>query len=151
MATLNVRLLHPSAKVPVRAHDSDIGYDLFSIETITIYPSQTIMVRTGIAVQCVWWASIEIWPRSGMASKGIMTIRDLLSPLSDPGAGLVDPGYTGEIRVVLHNLTDDSFQVYAGERIAQLKISPVMRPDIAVVDEFDETDRGDNGFGSTGE
>lgn len=150
MPELRVKRLHPNAKTPTRANATDVGLDLYSVESIVLYPGQTVMIPTGIAVQCDPWASLEIWPRSGLSSKGLMTFRELLQPLIDPGAGLIDPGYTGEVKVVIHNLSESPFPVPAGTRIAQLKVAPAHRPTVLVVETLDDTERGANGFGSSG-
>jgi dUTP pyrophosphatase len=150
MPELRVKLLHPNAKPPTRATDLDIGLDLYAVEDVTLWPGRTAMIRTGIAVQCDPWASLEIWPRSGLSSKDLMTQRELLRPLADPGAGLIDPGYTGEIKVVLHNIGESSYSLKTGDRVAQLKIGPVHRPNVVVVETLDETERGAAGFGSSG-
>jgi dUTP pyrophosphatase len=150
MPELRVKLLHPAAKAPTRATDLDIGLDLYSVEDVTLWPGRTALIRTGIAVQCDPWASLEIWPRSGLSSKDLMTHRELLRPLADPGAGLIDPGYTGEIKVVLHNIGETSYPLPAGSWVAQLKSGPVHRPNVVVVETLDETERGEAGFGSSG-
>jgi dUTP pyrophosphatase len=150
MPELRVKLLHPNAKAPTRATDLDIGLDLYAVEDATLWPGRTAMIRTGIAVQCDPWASLEIWPRSGLSSKNLMTHRELLRPLADPGAGLVDPGYTGEIKIVIHNMGESSYPLKAGDRVAQLKVAPVHRPNVVTVETLDETERGASGFGSSG-
>jgi dUTP pyrophosphatase len=150
MPELRVKLLHPNAKAPTRATALDIGLDLYTLEDLTLWPGHTAMISTGIAVQCDPWASLEIWPRSGLSSRGLMTHRELLRPLADPGAGLIDPGYTGEIKVVIHNMGESSYPLKAGDRVAQLKISPVHRPNVVVVETLGETERGESGFGSSG-
>jgi dUTP pyrophosphatase len=153
MSELRIKLLHPAAKAPTRATDFDIGLDLYGVENVTLWPGRTVVVSTGIAVQFYpWasWASLEIWPRSGLSSRSLMTHRELLRPMADPGAGLVDPGYTGEIRVVIHNLGESAYQLKAGDRVAQLKVAPVNRPHVVVVETLDATERGAAGFGSSG-
>lgn len=146
--TLCVKRLDNNAKLPARAKASDSGFDLCSIEDKVIYPEETSAIRTGIAVQCSEPVSIEVWPRSGLSLKGWLVHRSLIA--FDPGAGLIDPGYTGEIRVVIHNVGVDPIHVQAGMRIAQLKFSPLLIPIVEEVDRLGETDRGADGFGSTG-
>jgi dUTP pyrophosphatase len=150
MPELRIKLLHPNAKAPTRATDMDIGLDLYSVEDVTLWPGHTALVRTGVAAQCDPWASLEIWPRSGLSSQSLMTHRELLRPMADPGAGLIDPGYTGEIKVVIHNIGDSAYPLPAGSRVAQLKCAPVHRPNVVVVETLDETERGASGFGSSG-
>ena len=150
MPELRVKLLHPAAKAPTRATEMDIGLDLYAVDAVTLWPGHTVVIPTGIAVQCDAWAALEIWPRSGLSSKSLMTHRELLRPMSDPGAGLFDPGYTGEIKVVIHNLGESAYPIKAGDRVAQLKVAPVNRPHVVVVETLGETERGANGFGSSG-
>jgi dUTP pyrophosphatase len=150
MPELRVKLLHPNAKAPTRATEFDIGLDLYAVEDVTLWPGHTFVIATGIAVQCDAWASLEIWPRSGLSSRGLMTDRELLRPLADPGAGLVDPGYTGEIKVVIHNMGESAYPLPAGSRVAQLKVAPAHRPHVVVVETLDATERGASGFGSSG-
>jgi dUTP pyrophosphatase len=150
MPELRVKLLHPAAKAPTRASEMDIGLDLYAVEDVTLWPGHTAVIPTGLAVQCDPWASLEIWPRSGLSSRGLMTHRELLRPMADPGAGLIDPGYTGEIKVVIHNMGESAYPLKAGDRVAQLKVAPVHRPNVVEVYVLDATDRGAAGFGSSG-
>jgi len=84
----------------------------------------------------------QIRSRSGMAKKGMIVANQ---------PGTVDAGYRGEICILLHNLNQTMCHIKHGDRIAQMVIAPVVRADILVTDELDSTERGDGGFGSTGE
>lgn len=139
---LKVKLLHPDAKVPTRVNPTDCGLDLYSFEEFgnVIAPKERLTVSTGISISIPDGYVGRILPRSGMAANfGI----DVL-------AGVIDSSYRGEIKVVLLNTGNHHFNVCRGDRIAQLVIQKVELWTPRVVDELDETERGSNGFGSSG-
>jgi dUTP diphosphatase len=137
-----VRLLHPAAQLPRRAHPGDAGADLLSVEEVVIPAGERREVGTGIALAIPSGYAGFVQPRSGLAFKhGIMVVN---SP------GLIDAGYRGELRVVLYNSGRDPFTVAVGERIAQLVIQKVEEPEFLVADELPDTTRGQGGFGSSG-
>lgn len=137
--TLNIKRLTETAKLPTRAHPSDAGMDLYADETVTIPHFGRAVVKTGIAVAIPEMYVGLIWPRSGLAAKGIST-----------DAGVIDAGYRGEIGVVLTNGTVHTKTIQSGEKIAQLLIQAVWTPELTEVDSLEDTARGDCGFGSTG-
>jgi dUTP pyrophosphatase len=140
---LAVRRLDPAAKLPVRAYDGDAGYDLCALEPATIGPGERAQVRTGIAVELPSRSAGLVLPRSGLAARhGIALVN---------APGLIDSGYRGEIQVLLLN-TDgtESFDVAAGDRIAQLVIIRVETPDVVEVAELADSERAVGGFGSSG-
>lgn len=138
---LKIKKLHPDAFIPRRSNESDAGLDLVSVTDITIPPLGRAAVSTGIAVAIPEGHAGLIWPRSGLAVKNGINVL----------AGVVDAGYRGEVKVVLHN-TDTKFdyRVEKGARIAQLIVQYVVTHRIVEVAELDDTDRGEGGFGSTG-
>jgi dUTP pyrophosphatase len=139
---LPVRLLHPAAQLPRRAHPGDAGADLFSVEEIVIPAGDRRDVGTGIALAIPSGYAGFVQPRSGLAFKhGIMVVN---SP------GLIDAGYRGEVRVALYNSGREPFTVAVGERIAQLVVHRVEQPEFLATDELPDTSRGDGGFGSSG-
>ena len=138
---LKFKLLTPTAKLPRYAHAGDSGMDICSDEYRLILPHSFAKISTGIAAVIPDGYEIQVRPRSGMqCRKGIV------------GAfGTVDTGYRGEIGVALYNHTDSVYEVNRGDRIAQLVLAPVVRADIEETDGLgEETERGANGFGSTG-
>ena len=139
---LRVRLLDPAARLPTRAHEDDAGYDLCSVETHVIGPGERARVRTGIALELPPGHAGWVVPRSGLAD------RHGISLVNAPG--LIDPGYRGEIAVLLLN-TDlvNAFTLVAGARLAQLVFTPVSFPYCVEVEELTVTARGAGGFGST--
>ncbi len=136
---MKVKKLDPRAKLPLRAHPTDSGADLFALEH-TVLPARTVVkVRTGIAVELPENTSGIIWGKSSVESKGIKAM-----------AGLVDAPYRGELLVCMYNLNDTEFVFEAGQKIAQLVVLPTLYPDFAEAEELSGTARGSGGFGSTG-
>lgn len=129
--------------MPTRAHESDAGLDLYAAEGARIGPGQRVSVGTGLAVGIPSGLAGLVIPRSGLAIKhGIALVN---SP------GLIDPGYRGEVRVLLLNTdANATFKVAPGDRIAQLLLVPIATASPLESEGLDETDRGAGGFGSTG-
>ena len=135
--------LDDGATAPTRAHDTDAGLDLYSSRSCPINPGERRLVSTGVHVAIPPGYVGMICPRSGLAHKYGLTV------LNAPG--IIDAGYTGEIKVNLHNAGPGFSGVNAGERIAQLVITPIANAQLVQVDALDTTERGDNGHGSTGQ
>lgn len=135
--------LSEQATLPTRAHDSDAGLDLYAAEGARITPGGRVSVGTGLAVAIPEGLAGLVLPRSGLALKhGISLVN---SP------GLIDPGYRGEVRVLLHNTDQTSeFKLAAGDRVAQLVLVPVASASPLESDALDSTVRGPGGFGSSG-
>ncbi len=139
---LPVRLLHPAAQLPRRAHPGDAGADLFAVEELVIPAGERRDVGTGIALAIPSGYAGFVQPRSGLAFKhGIMVVN---SP------GLIDAGYRGELRVSLYNSGREPFTVAVGERIAQFVVQKVEEPEFLATAELPDTSRGEGGFGSSG-
>jgi len=137
---ISVQLLDNNAKVPTKANINDAGFDLYSVLDTVIPPKQRKTVRTGIAIQMPEHFAGLIWPRSGLSVKqGI----DVL-------AGVVDSGYRGEIMVCLYNTSDEVVDINTGDRIAQIIFQEVPRVSMEVHETLGSSQRGDNGFGSSG-
>ncbi len=143
MRYLGVRRLDPAARLPVRAHDDDAGYDLHALEPGVLEPGQRAMVRTGIAVEVPAGHAGLVLARSGLAARhGIALVN---------APGLIDAGYRGEVKVLLLNTDRDApFEFAAGDRIAQLVVVAVAPVQIAELDDLAASARGEGGFGSTG-
>jgi dUTP pyrophosphatase len=140
---LRVALLSDVAKLPSRAHDGDAGLDLHASEAAHIGPGERWSISTGVAVEIPEGHAGLVLPRSGLAREhGIALVN---SP------GLIDSGYRGEISVLLLN-TDpaETFRVEAGDRIAQLLLTPVASVEPVAVEALSESARGAGGFGSSG-
>jgi dUTP pyrophosphatase len=140
--TVPVKLLDEHAAAPRFKHAGDGGADVTSIEDITLAPGERATIRTGIAMALPDGYACSVVPRSGLAAKNGITIVN--------APGLVDSGYRGEIKVILLNTSDMPFHVSVGDRIAQLVIKRVESPIFMTVDSLDDSERGSDGFGSTG-
>jgi dUTP pyrophosphatase len=142
---LNLRFarLSDEACVPERAHDGDAGWDLHAAEALTIGPGDRASVGTGIAIAVPDGHAGLVLPRSGLAAQhGIALVN---------APGLIDPGYRGEVRVLLLNTDrDEPFEVAVGDRIAQLVLVAFEPVEGEEVEALDETVRGTGGFGSSG-
>ena len=136
-------MLISSDSVPEYSHPGDAGADLTAAEAVELQPGERATVGTGVSIALPDGYVAFVVPRSGLASKHGITI------VNSPGT--VDAGYRGEIRVTLLN-TDSSvaYSVAVGDRIAQLIVMPVSRARFIPVRKLPGSDRGDNGFGSTG-
>lgn len=128
------------AEAPQKAHEADAGFDLKSNTSATIYPKSGSVFYTGVHVEIPNGYVGYVQSRSGLNVR-----HDIICP-----TGTVDSGYTGSIAVKLYNLGESEFRVNAGDKIAQLVIQPIADVEMQLVDELGETERGDNGFGSTG-
>lgn len=144
MLDLPVLRLDPDLPLPAYARAGDAGVDLVAREDVTLAPAGgRALVATGIAIALpVGYAGL-VQPRSGLAFKHGVTV------LNTPG--LIDSGYRGELKVCLvnHDPTE-AFEVTRGERIAQLVVQAVEHVNFVEVDDLDESERGDKGFGSSG-
>lgn len=139
-----VQLLEDRAKLPDKSEE-DAGYDLFSTEAGEIYPQQRTLVSTGIAIEIPNGVAGFVQPRSGLALKHGITV------LNSPG--LIDPGYRGEVKVILYNSEqagNPPYRYEVGDKIAQLVLVSVFNAGVTPVKELGKTNRGDGGFGSTG-
>jgi dUTP pyrophosphatase len=142
MSELPIRRLHADAVIPQRAYHGDAGLDLSACERVELGPGERATVGIGLAVAIPQGHAGFVQPRSGLAARHGITI------VNTPG--LVDPGYRGELRVVLLNTDrEEAFVVEPGMRIAQLVVLPVAEPDPIEVEELPATERGVRGFGSS--
>lgn len=141
---LNIIKLNPNAQLPVRATPGAAGYDLFSTDNYVVLPGRRVVVSTGISVQLPPGTYGRIAPRSGLAVKhGLDTL-----------AGVIDPDYQGEIKVVLQNLdSQQPFVIRPGYRIAQLILENYTEVEVVEIPTENtplNTQRGTSGFGATG-
>jgi dUTP pyrophosphatase len=139
---VNVAKLHPAAILPNYAHKGpfgDLAADVSALEAVELAPGEIRAVRTGLAFEFPPEFGALVEDRSGLALKGICTL-----------AGVIDPGYRGELKVVLINLGKELFQIKAGDRIAQLRIVRRVEVEFTEVDSVSSTERNLRGFGSTG-
>ena len=131
--------LDPGAYMPEKSYKTDAGYDLRSPIDIVVPARGNAIIDTGV--------HIELPPNTvGMlkSKSGLNVKHGIVSE------GVIDVGYTGSIKVKLYNHSGYDYTVEAGDKISQLVILPYLSPDLELVDELEETERGNNGFGSTG-
>ena len=132
--------LDPGAKLPERAHPDDAGLDLFAIEGKMIYKGRAETFDTGVHIALPPNTFGKIESKSGLnVNHGVVSC-----------GGVIDRGYTGSIRVKLYNFGEAHYRVRKGDKIAQLIIQPCLTPELELVEELEDTERGAGGFGSTG-
>lgn len=142
---LNIKKVNPNAKIPTRATEGSAGYDLYAcIENeIIIKYNEIVKIPTGIAIGLSDKNLVAlIYARSGLAINNGINLPN--------SVGVIDSDYRGEIIVGLKNNKNVNYKIKPFERIAQMVITPIILPEIVIVDSLDKTTRGDNGFGSTG-
>lgn len=135
--------LLPTATIPTKAYPTDAGFDLYAAETAVIRPGETVKVNTGIACAPPQGYFFKVFDRSSMGSKGILV-----------NAGVIDNSYRGPIIVCLTNLSNgddyDTHTINVGDKIAQMVLLPSYEVIATEVEDLDESERGDKGFGSSG-
>lgn len=131
--------LDEGAKMPTRAHSTDAGLDLYSPVDFVIMSGGNVVIDTGVHVELPSDTAGLLVSKSGLNVKHNIT-----------SEGLIDVGYTGSIRVKLYNNGQMLYRGRAGDKISQLVILPILTPDLELVEELEDTERGTNGFGSSG-
>ncbi|MFQ5707642.1 MAG: dUTP diphosphatase [bacterium] len=139
---VKIKALCPEAHLPEYAHQGDSGADLFAAIDCTLAPMQREAIPTGLAAEVPRGFELQVRPKSGLALNHGITV------LNTPGT--IDYGYRGEIKVILVNLSSESYEIKAGQKIAQLVVAPVACAQFRVVEQLSQTQRGEGGFGSTG-
>ena len=148
MPRIEVQLLPPLAQSPRYAHTGphgDLAADLHSIIRITLAPGETVAIATGIALGFPPGFGGMVHDRSSLALRGLHTL-----------AGVIDPGYRGEVKIVMTNLSAETQVLEAGARVAQMRIVPLLQAEFAPSETAaasqteDRTERHTGGFGSTG-
>jgi dUTP pyrophosphatase len=140
---IKIRKLHEAAHLPVYAHgpDEDAGMDLRAIANAVLEPGIPQLVPTGLSIEVPSGYEAQLRPRSGLALKHAITL---------PNApATIDPGYRGEIKVILLNLGREAYEVHAGDRIAQMVIARYEAVEW-IESELADSTRGAGGFGSSG-
>ena len=137
------RLAHfEGLELPAYATQGAAGMDVLAAEDVSLAPGARHAVATGLAFAIPAGFEIQVRPRSGLALKHGITVPNT--------PGTIDSDYRGELKVILINHGEQTFEVRRGDRVAQLVIAPVTRASWLKVDELDHTERGEGGFGSTG-
>ena len=160
-SVLKVKVLRENVKMPKRGSELASGFDVrayncfnpvekkdIKLESVdgqygwTIKPNETLIFKTGLAMACGEDEEIQVRPRSGMSCKTKLRVAN--------APGTIDADYRGEIGIIIDNIgTTEAFVPYE-ERIAHIVVCPVIRPEIVKVEDLDNTNRGANGYGSTG-
>jgi dUTP pyrophosphatase len=143
MIDIKIKMLDKSLPVPVYAHKTDAGIDLYSTISCILKPFERKIIPSGIKVSIPEGYAGFVLPRSGLA------IKNGISLVNSPG--LIDSGYRGEICVIMINLDKEiDFIINKGDKICQLVIKKIEYAKLIEVEELDDSDRGECGFGSTG-
>lgn len=132
-------VIDPGAILPTRAHKDDAGLDLYATKDAVIFRDGSEIFDTGVHV------AIPQGYVGFLKSKSGLNINNGLQ-----SAGVIDSGYTGSIRVKLYNHSHKMVRIKRGQKISQLVILPIITPELEIVDELEDTERGDGGFGSSG-
>ena len=168
---IKVKILHEDAVVPEFAHKTDSGADLYTCEPLRLKPGEKGIAKTGIAIALPKGYGATIRNKSGNTTKGVLCeVRNNIAKLSIEDnditdvifdwtmervditvyLGTIDNAYRGEIGIMVKNESKHVIEIPKGTKLAQLVLEKIYHEDFRVVDDLDETDRGQGGFGSTG-
>jgi len=140
LMNIKVEKINAQAKLPQKAHNGDAGYDLYANDYYSIAPYGQALVNSGIKMAIPSGYAGLIWDKSGLAFQAIKTM-----------GGVIDSNYRGEIKIVVKNLSEETFNLVPGQKIAQILIQPVLDLEIKEEKISDETERQAKGFGSSGQ
>ena len=133
---------NPDLPLPARATPQAAGYYIRSAIEVVLNPCEIRVISTGLIMELPEGMECQVRPRSGLALKYGITLPN--SP------GTIDPDYRGEVKIIIQNLGSEQVTLIRGERVAQLVFSLFESPEVSEVKELSSTDRGEDGFGSTG-
>jgi len=139
MTHFNVQKLDAAATLPTKGDPTDAGIDIYTNESFTLKPGERHVFGTGISVEFPDGFVALLWDRSGLGSKGIHRL-----------AGVIDSGYRGEWKVALINLSDEPYEITAGDKIIQCVLQQFEPVEITETETLSETERAGAGFGSSG-
>ena len=140
---VKVKKLHPEAIIPSYAHYGDSGFDLHALEETVLRPNETKLVRTGLAFEIPEGMEIQIRPKSGVSLKTPILIKNT--------PGTIDSSYRGEVKIIVHNMSDGLLTIMKNNKVAQGVLMHVPKAKFVVeMEPLSETTRGAGGFGSTG-
>ena len=146
LININIEILNHAKDLPIPSYQTEgaAGLDLFAAltEPVEMHPLERVLIPTGLKIALPPNMEAQIRPRSGISYKYGITV------LNSPGT--IDSDYRGEIKIILANLSQDSFIIERGSRIAQMIFSPITKAELNVVTALNKTKRGSKGFGSTG-
>lgn len=142
MIDVKVERIDSGIPMPSYAYDGDAGMDLRSTEYVEVKPNERVLVGTGLRMAIPRGYYAAIVPRSGMAFKHGITV------VNTPGT--IDSKYRGEVKVAIHNVGDETYFINRRDRIAQIIFKKQEEANLMEVEDLDDTDRGEGGFGSSG-
>lgn len=134
-----IKKLRDDARIPTRAHHDDAGIDLYACGQHTVAPGETAMIPLGVAFEIPLGYVGLIWDKSSIGSRSIKTL-----------CGVIDAGYRGEVKIMLHNLGTESYTFEHCHKVAQMLIQTVELCEVEEVAELSTSTRGEGAFGSTG-
>jgi len=138
---IHIKKLHPDAQLPTYGRAGDAGMDLYALHDTTVAPGETAHIKTGLAMEIPEGYAGLVWDKSGLSFKhGIKVI-----------GGVLDSNYRGEIVLGVINLGKEPYTFLKGHKVSQMLIQKVERADFVEVDELSDTERGEQGFGSSGQ
>ena len=137
---VGVKILDERAKMPEYAHLGDSGVDVFALEDVDIQPKDTVLIQLGLAFQLPLGYELQARPKSGITLKTKCRVQ----------LGTIDSIYRGEVGIIIDNIGDEVISIKAGQKVAQLVPAKVPYMNLTNVEELNETDRAEGGFGSTG-
>lgn len=150
---INFIKLSENAIMPQYGREGDAGLDLFTAETIKIAPHETIVIPTDIAMSIPFGYEGTVRPRSGNSLNGVKGCKDMTQEDCKPylrvQLGTIDSNYRGNIGIITYNQEDYEIEIPKGTKLAQLVISPVSYVKLNEIKKLDETNRNNNGFGSS--
>ena len=152
---IKFKKLNENAIIPTKAKKGDAGFDLFTLKEVVILPHKTIVIPIGISVQLETNQEATIRPRSGISLKGCSNCIDedyttTCSPYLRVQFGTLDSNYRGDIGIIVYNQENHAYRIPAKTKLAQMVVGFISEDEVIVVDELEDSDRGDKGFGSTG-
>ncbi len=136
---VGVKRLHPDAILPKMQREGDAAFDIYSVDTVTLQPGDIKSIDCGIACEIPYSYKLMVNGRSGLATKGIFC-----------HVGTIDPNYKGMIGTVLVNLSKEPYTINKGDRVGQVSLQPIVPTTFNEVDELSSSNRGAQGFGSSG-
>ena len=132
-------MLDDGAKMPTKAHRADAGFDLYSRETVIVSAKESATFDTGVHMQIPEGFVGFLKSKSGLNVKHGIT-----------SEGVIDSGYTGSIVVKLYNHSGKDYKVQIGDKVSQIVLLPILMTDLELVKDFESSERGNNGFRSSG-
>jgi dUTP pyrophosphatase len=136
---IKIKKLNPDAKLPSYAHPGDVGMDMYALETQTVNPGEIVFFNFGFSLEFPFGYGAFMKDKSSTSKAGIHVL-----------GGVFDAGYRGEYKTHVINLSKTPYIVEKGDKVTQLVIIPIVIPELEVVEELSESERGTGEFGSTG-